>query len=177
MPVVEVDLGVSAVPAGGTLAASGPGITDLETSIGVDGGGVDVGVSVIGGTVEDKAGDCAILVAASGVIGGTLEASGPGIAVLGISAGAGVDVGAGGGIASKVGGILGLDSLFGSESTDILVLAEASGASTGLDAFIVLSGTAAGTSIGFSPPIGAVGAGGTVEVGNAGGGVEDKTGD
>jgi hypothetical protein len=112
---------------------------------------------------------------------GTLEASGPGIGVLetstGAAGGAGVAAGDSDGTASKVGGILGLDSLFGSESTDILVLADASGAFAGLDAFIVLSGTAAGTSIGFSASIGAVGAGGTVEVGNVGGGVEDKTGD
>jgi len=109
---------------------------------------------------------------------GTLEASGPpDIGVLetstGAAGGAGVAAGVGGGgTASKVGGILGLDSLFGSENTDILVLADASGAFAGLG----VAGTA-GTSIGFSASIGAIGAGGTVEVGNVGGGAEDKTGD
>ena len=123
MPVVEVDLGVSGVPAGGTLEASGPGIGVLETSTGAAGG-------------------------------------------------AGVAAGDSDGTASKVGGILGLDSLFGSESTDILVLADASGAFAGLGA----AGTS-GTSIGFSASIGAVGTGVIIEVGNDGGGAEDKTGD
>jgi hypothetical protein len=117
----------------------------------------------------------------SAAAGGTLEASGPGIVVLetstGAAGGAGVAAGVGGGgTASKVGGILGLDSLFGSESTDILVLADASGASTGLGTSIGLAG-AADTSIGFSASTGAAGIGVAVGGGTTRGAVEDKTGD